>query len=317
MPDDAINGSANLFGRLEVRERRALYRSIVLSAVPIVIGLATVWYTTRIVRNSHEELRRVQMEVQRAQVERSSLRAELNSALQQLQRSREATQYVTQGINYYHQSRYELAVENYDRALALDPNNPYIVNLKGYALFKLHRLQPAIDALQRAVSADPNYAWGYFDLARAYCANGEYDHARDAIAAALDGCARSSLGTHVLLATSQKAVWGQCTITPLSRSYDDPRRPFVPPRQRTASPKRRQMDVAGLFRDRQNHLSRHNREATGGGVPGEVQRASGSMRVENREWRASGGSTLKVDRLGPHATVAITFRQKVDQFSIG
>lgn len=56
---------------------------------------------------------------------------------QSLANSREAVQYVTQGINAYHSGAYRAAVDAYSRALQLDPQNTYVLDLKGYSLFKL------------------------------------------------------------------------------------------------------------------------------------------------------------------------------------
>jgi len=102
----------------------------------------------------------------------------LDRYTKQLANAREAARFVTDGMNLYHERRYEDAVRSYDRALQLDPDNPYVLNLKGYSLLKARHFPEAAAALQRSVELDPTYAWGYFDLARAYCASLEYAQAR-------------------------------------------------------------------------------------------------------------------------------------------
>lgn len=72
---------------------------------------------------------------------------------------------------------YAGALERFDKALQLDPNDVYVLNLKGYALHKLSRSNEAIVTLQRAASIDPDYVWTYVDLALTYCGAGNYDEA--------------------------------------------------------------------------------------------------------------------------------------------
>jgi tetratricopeptide (TPR) repeat protein len=113
-------------------------------------------------------------------------RSELQKMEEQLAKSRMAVNYVSQAINAYHARRYDAAVNLYDEALNLDPLNPYIQNLKGYSLFKAGRLDDAIATLRKSVEIDKAYAWGWFDLARAYCASGQLGAARDAVQRAIE-----------------------------------------------------------------------------------------------------------------------------------
>jgi tetratricopeptide (TPR) repeat protein len=73
--------------------------------------------------------------------------------------------------------QYDQALKAFNKALDLDPQNAYILNLKGYALFKLGNFKDALNTFQSAVTVDPNYAWSYVDLALTYCAIGNYDEA--------------------------------------------------------------------------------------------------------------------------------------------
>ena len=104
----------------------------------------------------------------------------------QLQNSREAVRFVTLGINAFHQGRYEAAVNWYNQALRLDSENAFILNLKGYSLFKSKSLKESIEALRRSVEVEPKYAWGYFDLARVYCADGDFKRSAEAIKKAVE-----------------------------------------------------------------------------------------------------------------------------------
>ena len=47
-------------------------------------------------------------------------------------------------------------------------------------MFKSGRLREAIEGQQRSLLADTTYAWGYFDLARFFCASSRREEARQA-----------------------------------------------------------------------------------------------------------------------------------------
>jgi tetratricopeptide (TPR) repeat protein len=46
------------------------------------------------------------------------------------------------------------------------------LNLRAYSLFRLGRINEAIEGQRQSVAVDPGYAWGHFDLARFLCAAG-------------------------------------------------------------------------------------------------------------------------------------------------
>ncbi|MFN7979227.1 MAG: tetratricopeptide repeat protein [Vicinamibacterales bacterium] len=106
---------------------------------------------------------RKDIELQRAELDR--VRRDAQSARQAVAASRAA-------INAFHAGRIDDAVRLYDEALGPDPNNAYLQNLRAYSLFRLGRLNEAIDGVRKSIEADPLYAWAYFDLARFLCASG-------------------------------------------------------------------------------------------------------------------------------------------------
>jgi tetratricopeptide (TPR) repeat protein len=167
------------------REKASFRRSVLVFAIIAVLAAAVLVYTSVRVERAVREAQNALTAVQYARTALEGLRREDQELRLRLQRSREATQYVTQGINYYHQGIYGAAVHSYDKALNLDPENPYVLNLKGYSLFKQRELKQAIAALQEAVTVEPEYAWGYFDLARAQCAVGEFGEARKSASRAI------------------------------------------------------------------------------------------------------------------------------------
>jgi len=116
----------------------------------------------------------------------AQLRTEAQATQAQLAKYREALNAARDGINAYHAGNYSGAISSYDSALQAAPNDPYLLDLKGYSQFKAHDFQSATITLKKAVEADPNFAWGYFDLARTYCGSKEYANAAKALATARD-----------------------------------------------------------------------------------------------------------------------------------
>lgn len=90
----------------------------------------------------------------------------LDSVSNALSRSRASLSAARAAINAFHSGDLNFAVKLYDEALEMDPENAYLLNLKAYSLFRLKRIDEAIETQKRSLAIDPDYAWGYFDLAR-------------------------------------------------------------------------------------------------------------------------------------------------------
>lgn len=72
------------------------------------------------------------------------------------------------GIVLKAQGKYEAAVEHYQQALALKPNQPEVLSNLGNALKETGQLEAAIAAYQQAIAINPNYAEAYNNLGIAY-----------------------------------------------------------------------------------------------------------------------------------------------------
>jgi tetratricopeptide (TPR) repeat protein len=94
---------------------------------------------------------------------------QLADARRDLSTARASLAAARSAINAFHAGRLTDAVSLYDEALAADPDNAYLQNLRAYALFRLGRIEAAIESQKQSLKSDPNYAWGYFDLARFLC----------------------------------------------------------------------------------------------------------------------------------------------------
>ncbi len=169
----------SIFTSARLRRLLTLFFYLVLLALAFTLAVGVVS------RHRYVRAESALKAAQETALKSGQLNAQLDETRKELQKSQNATRYVAEAINFYHARQYHRALQSYDQAITLDPNNPYIYDLKGYALFKLGQLEPSIATLRKSVVSDPNYAWGYFDLARVYCAAKDYRSARDSIASAL------------------------------------------------------------------------------------------------------------------------------------
>ncbi len=138
---------------------RASRRAAVLSLLGFILVLVAIAY-------AYVGLSALEGKRQALIVDMTRLQRELTNTRADLAKSRGSLASARAAINAFHAGRLEDAVALYDEALASDPENAYLLNLRAYALFQLGRIDAAVDAERRSVAADPDYAWGYFDLAR-------------------------------------------------------------------------------------------------------------------------------------------------------
>lgn len=172
-----------------IKHKNALKSSklaTLLTILGVFIVIGSITYSAFELNSLESKIRFKQSELEQIKSNLDSVEIEFNRQKQQLRASRESVYFVTQGINFFHQGLYVEAVQAYDKALSLDSLNAYILNLKGYSLFKAKHYYEAVNVLNHAVEVQPDYAWGYFDLARANCANGNYDNALKAAQKAIE-----------------------------------------------------------------------------------------------------------------------------------
>jgi tetratricopeptide (TPR) repeat protein len=172
-----------------IKHKNALKSSklaTLLTTLGLLIVIASITYSVFELNSLEARIRLKQSELEQIKSNMDSVKIEFIKQKQQLSASRESVYFVTQGINFFHQGLYLEAVKAYNTALSLDSLNAYILNLKGYSLFKAKRYSEAVKVLHHAVEVQPDYAWGYFDLARANCANGNYDNALKAAQKAIE-----------------------------------------------------------------------------------------------------------------------------------
>ena len=160
---------------------KASRRAATVSLLGFLLVMAAIGYS--VFQLTLLERQRISM-----QGELMKLRTETERYRSDLAKSRASLASARAAINAFHSGRLEDAVSLYDEALAADPENAYLQNLRAYSLFRLGRIDAALEGQRRSVSADPNYAWGYFDMARFLCATTppKIDEARKAAAKAIE-----------------------------------------------------------------------------------------------------------------------------------
>src|SRR5262249_9971962 len=73
---------------------------------------------------------------------------------------------------------FEGAILNYQRSLAIDPNDGITHDYLGYACFRLGRYAEAEKEFQVAIVQRPDYKWPPINLVKVYCAQQKYAEAR-------------------------------------------------------------------------------------------------------------------------------------------
>ena len=163
--------------------RSALIVQMVVAAIVTVLAIAAAIEVAPLWRQRRDltsQVDKLAVRLKQAQDETAKVQSELTATEIKLNGLREASYYVGNGINEVHARNFRAAISQYDQALKIDPNDPYILNLKGVAFYKLKDYDNAIATLNSAVTEDPTYAWGFFDLARTYCAAQKFPDAEQA-----------------------------------------------------------------------------------------------------------------------------------------
>lgn len=85
--------------------------------------------------------------------------------------------HMRKAIAWHRQSNLQKAIAEMDRALALRPNNPYYLELRGQILMEHRQFDAATNAHARAVNAAPNHPLILGSYGRALVAQGQYSKA--------------------------------------------------------------------------------------------------------------------------------------------
>ena len=103
-----------------------------------------------------------------------------------LKKERHVLSYFFLGLSYYAQEQYELALNQFQNALDLNPDFERARLLVAATLVKQKRLDDAIIEVQKALRADPKNAYAHNILGSAYLAQGKYDEGMTELDRAID-----------------------------------------------------------------------------------------------------------------------------------
>lgn len=167
---------------------RASRRAALVSLLGFLLVVAALGYSAVKLADLQEQRGALQREQADLIATIDSSKADVAKYRQEAQNARQAVAASRAAINAFHAGRFEDAVSLYDEALKSDPENAYLQNLRAYALFRLGKVDTAIEGQRLSLAVDPNYAWGYFDLARFLCAASPplWDEANDAARRAIE-----------------------------------------------------------------------------------------------------------------------------------
>lgn len=75
------------------------------------------------------------------------------------QANNDAEIYFNRGYNYHSSGQYELAIQNYNKAIQLNPNNSVYYKRRAYSYFELKKYEQAIKDFDKAIkiSTWPDY----------------------------------------------------------------------------------------------------------------------------------------------------------------
>lgn len=174
-----------------------LLLSVQLAVAVLVFGALSV-ASSRLNAILSETARR-QQELTELRSTRTELQHTLDGLRVTLQRARDATLIVREGIIAFHNGRYVQAIAQYERALELDAENAYVRDLLSYSQYMAGRaalragatadaaeyFEAAVISVRQVLQEIPGYLGGYVELAVYECARNQPDAAVDAYEAAL------------------------------------------------------------------------------------------------------------------------------------
>jgi Flp pilus assembly protein TadD len=98
---------------------------------------------------------------------------------------REARRLFAAALGHHRQGQLDRAIDEYEKAAAVDPRNPAVFNNLGVALRDRRRLSGAVEAFERALALDPKYEKALNNLGVARFQQGEYQGAIEVLRQAL------------------------------------------------------------------------------------------------------------------------------------
>ena len=97
--------------------------------------------------------------------------------LEARQKRREAAIHNNWGLAYYEKGNYDCAIEEYTKAIELNPNYAIAYNNRGVTYAKKSKYDRAVEDFNMAINLKPNYVHAYNNRGLAYRGKGDFDRA--------------------------------------------------------------------------------------------------------------------------------------------
>ena len=98
----------------------------------------------------------------------------------------DAEAYIKSAAAYYKNDQYDKAIEDYSKAIAINPNIPEAYNNRGVAYHTSAKLDKAIEDYNKAIALNPNFATAYYNIAGSYSLLGKESVACDSLNKAIE-----------------------------------------------------------------------------------------------------------------------------------
>lgn len=92
----------------------------------------------------------------------------------------EYSSFFTEALTYENQGKYKKAIESYDKAISLNPDDSYSYGNKGLVLCKLEKYEEAIQEFDKAIDLDPDEPDHYYNKSLALISLGRYEESIEA-----------------------------------------------------------------------------------------------------------------------------------------
>lgn len=133
-------------------------------------------------------------------------------------------------VNYFADGRTDIALDEIKQALAIDPQYPAALNLRGLVLMRLNEPSAAEDSFRRALALSPRDGDTLHNLAWLHCQQGRLSESQSTFQQALDapgyrGQAKTHLAQGLCLARAGQGAQAERSLT---RAYElDPGNPVA------------------------------------------------------------------------------------------
>ena len=104
-------------------------------------------------------------------------RQEINSAINKNEDRFTSIEWAQKGLDYYYSNNNQKAIDCFQKATQINPNNYSTWSDLGAAYFNLGNYQKGIECQQRAIQINPNFDSAWYNLGTAYGVSGNYQKA--------------------------------------------------------------------------------------------------------------------------------------------